>query len=115
MVGWGSRPISLGPAAYDGSCDSGRIRSGADMATYEKAKPPENIPDDLLPVISESGVLTARQFEEVRAKVDRGEYPRESVALAERLVADRVLTDYQTRRFLNNKAYGLVVGRYVVL
>jgi serine/threonine-protein kinase len=85
------------------------------MATFEKPKPSERVPIDLLPVIQESGVLSDRQFADLKAKILRGEYPVDSVALAERLVAEEILTEYQARRFLNNKSYGLVVGRYVIL
>jgi serine/threonine-protein kinase len=85
------------------------------MATFEKPKPSEHVPIDLLPVIFESGVLNERQFADLRAKVLRGDYPNDSVALAARLVEEKLLTDYQVRRFLNNKSYGLVVGRYVIL
>src|SRR3954465_12636716 len=88
---------------------------GAIMATFEKPKPSEHVPIDLLPVIFESGVLTERQFSDLRTKVLRGDYPSDSTSLAARLVGDRILTDYQVRRFLNNKSYGLVVGRYVIL
>jgi serine/threonine-protein kinase len=35
--------------------------------------------------------------------------------LAERLVAEKVLTEFQTSRLLRNKAHGFVVGRYIVL
>jgi serine/threonine protein kinase len=88
---------------------------GAGMATFEKPKPSEHVPFDLLPVIYESGVLSDRQFADLRTKVLRGDYPNESVALAERLVEEKILTDYQVRRFLNNKSHGLVVGRYIIL
>src|SRR3954454_24162487 len=69
------------------------------MATFEKPKPSGRIPDDLLPVIYESGVLSERQFADLRNRVLKGEYPDEPTALAERLVAEKVLTDYQARRF----------------
>jgi eukaryotic-like serine/threonine-protein kinase len=85
------------------------------MATFEKPKPSEHVPIDLLPVIWDSGVLSERQFDDIRTKILQGHYPNESVALAERLVVDGILTDYQARRFLSNKSYGLVVGRYVIL
>src|SRR5262249_17180943 len=39
----------------------------------------------------------------------------ESLALAERLVAERILTDFQADRLLRNKSHGLLVGRYVIL
>src|SRR6516162_11151912 len=85
------------------------------MATFEKPKPSQSVPLDLLPMIRDSGVLTDRQFAEVRTRVITGAYPNDSVALAERLVKDKVLTEYQTKRFLSNKSHGLVVGRYVIL
>ena len=85
------------------------------MATFEKPKPSERVPLDLLPVIYDSGVLTERQFADLRTRVQRGEYPNETEALADRLVEERILTEYQVSRFLKNKSHGLVVGRYVIL
>ena len=52
------------------------------MATFEKPKPSERLPSDLLPVIYESGVLSERQFADIRDKVVKGEYPDEPNALA---------------------------------
>jgi eukaryotic-like serine/threonine-protein kinase len=85
------------------------------MATFEKPKPSESVPLDLLPVIRASGVLTDRQLTDVKTKVLSGEYPGESHALAERLVREKILTEYQTKRFLSNKSHGMVVGRYAIL
>jgi eukaryotic-like serine/threonine-protein kinase len=85
------------------------------MATFEKPKPSERVPVDLLPVIYDSGVLTERQFADLRAKVQKGDYPDETTALADRLVEERILTEYQVSRFLKSKSHGLVVGRYVIL
>ena len=72
-------------------------------------------PHDMLRLIRNSGVLSDRQFEELRGKVRSGEYPRDSVALAGRLIEERILTKFQADRLLRNKAHGLVVGRYVIL
>ena len=72
-------------------------------------------PHDLLRLIRHSGVLSDRQFEEVRGKVRSGEYPRDSGALARRLIEERILTKFQADRLLRNKVHGLVVGRYVIL
>jgi eukaryotic-like serine/threonine-protein kinase len=72
-------------------------------------------PSDLLPIIRNSGVLTDKQFLDVRSKIVAGEYPGDSKALAQRLVRDGVLTEYQTRRFLGGKSHGLLVGKYVIL
>src|SRR4051794_13983361 len=90
---------------------------GAVMGTFEKPKPKpaDRVPFDLLPVVYESGVLTERQFADVRGKVQKKEYPSDPTLLAERLIEDGVLTEYQARRFLNNKSHGLAVGRYIIL
>ncbi|HEV3167386.1 MAG TPA: serine/threonine-protein kinase [Isosphaeraceae bacterium] len=86
------------------------------MATSDRSKPATAAPLDLLPVIKRSGILPDRQFDEIRAKVLSGEYPNNSHALADRLVREGILTQYQTNRFLNNKSHGLLVGgRYVIL
>jgi serine/threonine-protein kinase len=85
------------------------------MATFEKPKPTDRVPADLLPVIQQSGVLTERQFADVRARVQSGDFPRESTALAQRLVDQDILTEYQAHRFLKGKSHGLLVGRYVIL
>jgi serine/threonine-protein kinase len=85
------------------------------MGVADDQKPIERVPLDLLPLIQRSGILSDRQFEEVSAKVLRGEYPRSSSTLAVRLVEDRILTEFQARRLLRNKTHGFVVGRYVIL
>lgn len=85
------------------------------MGATDDQRSTATVPPDLLPLIRRSGVLSDRQFEEVCAKILGGEYPRDSSALAERLVAEKVLTEFQVSRFLRNKANGFVVGRYIVL
>lgn len=86
------------------------------MATFDPSKPATHaVPVDLLPIIRNSGALAEKQFLEVRAKVESGVYPSDARALAERLVRDNVLTDYQVRRFLTGKSHGLIVGKYVIL
>ena len=85
------------------------------MATFERPKSAEGVPLDLLPVIRNSGVLSEKQLAEIRTKVLQGDYPLDSVDLAERLVRDKVLTSYQAKRFLSNRAHGLIVGRYIIL
>jgi serine/threonine-protein kinase len=85
------------------------------MPSMEKPKRAEGVPLDLLTVIRSSGVLTERQLAEIKSKVLQGEYPLDSVELAERLVRDKILTAFQARRILSNRPQGLVVGRYVIL
>jgi serine/threonine-protein kinase len=85
------------------------------MATFERPKSAEGVPLDLLSVIRASGVLGERQLAEIKSKVIQGDYPLDSVALAERLVQDDILTSFQAKRFLSNRPQGLIVGRYIVL
>ncbi len=85
------------------------------MATSDRSKSADAVPTDLLPVIRTSGVLTDKAFAELKAKVLSGEYPTEASLLAQRLVRDKILTDYQVRRFLSNKPHGLIVGKYIIL
>lgn len=86
------------------------------VATSDRPKPATDaVPLDLLPIIRNSGALTEKQFLEVRGKVLAGAYPSDTKALADRLVRDNLLTDYQIRRFLSGKSHGLIVGKYVIL
>ena len=86
------------------------------VATSDPSKPATDaVPADLLPIIRNSGALTERQFLDVRSKVLSGAYPLDTKALADRLVRDNILTDYQVRRFLSGKSHGLIVGKYVIL
>lgn len=85
------------------------------MATLERPKSADGVPLDLLAVIRNSGVLSERVLGEIRTKVLQGDYPMDAVVLAERLVRDKILTSYQTKRFLNNRSNGLIVGRYIIL
>ena len=60
-------------------------------------------------------MLSERQLAEIKTKILHGDYPLDSVALAEALVRDKVVTSFQARRFLANRPNGLIVGRYVIL
>ncbi len=84
------------------------------MAATDRSKSLEEVPADLLPIIRKSGVLSDKQFEDVKSKVLAGGYPKDSIALAQKLVKEKILTDYQVRRFLQNKPHGLTVGKYVI-
>ncbi len=85
------------------------------MATSDKPKPIEaEVPADLLPIIRRSGVLSDRQYEDIKSKVLSGGYPHDAVALGQKLVKEQILTDYQVKRFLQSKPHGLTVGKYVI-
>ena len=85
------------------------------MSVSDKPSPDEGVPTDLLPVIRRSGVLADRQYKAVRADVETGKYPSSPIPLAERLVEDGILTQWQADRLLKNKTHGLVIDRYVIL
>ena len=85
------------------------------METSKISESTDVVPPDLLPLLLKSHILTDRRFEEVRARVLDGTFPRDSKALADRVVAEGFLTRFQADHLLRNKAHGLVVGRYVVL
>ena len=86
------------------------------MPTGEMQKPmAEAPPKDLLTVIRKSGILADRILDGIRDRVLRGDYPFDAPSLAEKLVDEDILTEYQAGRFLRNKSHGLVVGRYVIL
>ena len=85
------------------------------MATSDKPKPAPAVPLDILPLIRRSGILGEKGFHDLRARVLRGDYPNDSVALAERLVAQKLLTEYQAQRILAGKSHGFAVGRYIIM
>ena len=90
-------------------------RGGPAVASSEKPKSAESVPRDLLPVVRATNLLSDRQLAEIKAKILQGDYPMDSVELAEALVRDKVLTTFQARRCLANRPQGMVVGRYVLL
>lgn len=85
------------------------------MASSKRTKSGEKSPVDLIPALRASGILNGRLLDEIQGRVDGGDYPADSKALAERLVRERVLTPFQARRLLTNRYRGLLIGRYVVL
>jgi serine/threonine-protein kinase len=85
------------------------------METSESSGSTDAVPTDLLPLLRKSQILTDRQFEDVRAKVLSGVFPRDPKALADRLVAEQTLTRFQVDRLLRNKAHGFIIDRYVIL
>ena len=90
------RPFSTRIRAEGARRDRGRrgesIRGGSAMATFERPKSTENVPLDLLPVMRNSGIFGEKQLAEIKSKMLQGDYPLDSVALAECLVRDQVLT-----------------------
>jgi serine/threonine-protein kinase len=85
------------------------------MATFERPKSTDSLPLDLLPVMRNSGIFTEKQLADIKSKMLQGDYPLESVSLAECLIRDQVITGYQAKRFLSNRSNGLIVGRYIIL
>jgi serine/threonine-protein kinase len=74
-----------------------------------------DVPTDILPILRQSGILPEKVLEEVRAKVLAGSLPFDARELAQRLIKQGLLTDYQARRILSNRPQALVVARYVIM
>lgn len=62
-----------------------------------------------------SSLLSSRQKEELRQKLESGRWPSTPRELASRLVHERWLTEFQAKRLLAGKGNELVVGRYTIL
>jgi len=84
----------------------------ADQPVPAAGEPPRS---DFLAVLAESGVLTTRQLDDIRGRVESGKWPGGARELASRLVYEQWLTEYQGKRILAGKPQGLVVGRYTIL
>lgn len=85
------------------------------MASPDKARPDDRSPADLMPLLKSSGILADRLLDDIAGRLASGEYPADPNALADRLVRDRTITAYQAKRLLAGKAYGMIVGRYIIL
>lgn len=80
------------------------------------AKSSNHLPqDDFLSLLAASHVLSSRQMDDVRSRVESGQWPSSARELASRMVYDQWLTEYQGKRLLAGKPQGLVVGRYTIL
>src|SRR4051812_26405921 len=73
-----------------------------DMSGHDPG-PADGEPLDFLAAVRRSGVLADRALRKVRVQVEGGVYPKDPIALAERLVRERVLTQYQADRLLRDK------------
>jgi serine/threonine-protein kinase len=72
-------------------------------------------PADLIKVLRKSQILAESKLDDIRAKVLAGDLPFDSEQLAQRLVEQGVLTEYQVARLLRNKPHGMAIGKYVIL
>src|SRR5262245_39638408 len=65
--------------------------------------------------VRSSAILSEQQLQKLERNVVEGEYPPEPAELANRLIQDRLLTEFQARQLLKGRPQGLVIGRYVIL
>src|SRR5208282_2795895 len=70
---------------------------------------------DFLATMERSGILSETGLQEVRDCLVQDRQLQDSSVLAERLVKQGRLTEFQARRLLVGKAKSLVFGRYVLL
>jgi serine/threonine protein kinase len=96
-------------ASVDGSTEQNQI---ANDNTKNDAN--DNTVDSFVTSISDSGVLTDTQLEIVRERAKQHEAGN-AAALAQRLVQENLLTDYQVHVLLDRAKSPLLLDRYVVL
>ena len=70
---------------------------------------------EFLDNLERSGILTESGLQEIRNHLTSVPESQDSSALAERLVEQGRLTEFQARRLLVGKVSGLVFGRYILL
>jgi serine/threonine protein kinase len=85
------------------------------MATASEWKQDEQAASGLLSKLQQAHILSSRMVEQIRAKVQSGDYPGDPLALSKHLIKKEILTEYQARRLLYGQIEGLVVGRYVII
>ena len=70
---------------------------------------------DFLSTLEQSGVLSGSGLQQVRGGLAAEREFEDATALAEQLVQQGNLTEFQARRLLVGKSKGLVFGRYILL
>lgn len=70
---------------------------------------------DLLAEIRQLGIMPERTVAEMQAKVESGQYPRETSRLTRALIQDGSITEFQAKRLLTGRGRDLLVGRYVIV
>jgi serine/threonine protein kinase len=85
------------------------------MAGEMKPDAPVSSLPDFLVAIGCSGVLTEEQLEALRDQVSSGAYPCDPPKLADHLVGEKLLTEFQARMLLEGNSHALVIGRYTLL
>jgi serine/threonine-protein kinase len=85
------------------------------MASDPNSNAGEGSLDEFLSAVSRTGVLTEAQAERLRGEVERGGLPSDPAPLAERLVLEGLLTEFQASRLLVGKGDSLAIGRYTLI
>lgn len=70
---------------------------------------------DLPKLLQTAGILTRQQTRDLEARLRAREYPQDFERLAECLVRDEFLTDYQLERLVSGRGHELRIDRYVLL
>ncbi|MEW4568017.1 serine/threonine-protein kinase [Tautonia sp. JC769] len=85
------------------------------MATSERPRSERDVPVEFLEALQRAAVVSDARLADIRSKVLAGDYPMDSGELAQRLVSEAMLTEYQAKRLLANRPGALTIGRYVIL
>lgn len=72
-------------------------------------------PGEFYTQLARSGVLSARLLDDLRGRIETGNWPSKNRELASRLVYENWLTEFQAKRILSGRGNELVVGRYTIL
>ncbi|WP_169976538.1 serine/threonine-protein kinase [Tautonia rosea] len=85
------------------------------MATSDRPRSESDVPVDFLDTLKRAAIVSDKLLAEIRSKVLAGDYPIDANDLAQQLIADELLTEYQAKRLLGNRPGSLTIGRYVIL
>ena len=85
------------------------------MALLNGSQTTPDATSGLVEAVRSSSILSERQLEKLEAIMAEADHPTEPAELADRLVKERMLTEYQAKQTLKGRSQGLTFGSYVIL
>ncbi|WP_152050292.1 serine/threonine-protein kinase [Tautonia marina] len=85
------------------------------MATSDRPRSESDVPVEFLDTLKRAAIVSENRLADIRSKVLAGDYPMDSSELAQQLISEEMLTEYQAKRLLANRPGSLSIGRYVIL
>lgn len=65
--------------------------------------------------VAGTGILSPKSMDELRGKIEAGQWPSKSRELASRLVYENWLSEFQAKRILAGRGSELIIGRYTIV